>query len=281
MFLIVILLNGIIIFYACKKDKETEPVEFDTHTSEDNALAEGTFNDVNNMCFQAMENGQLTTYRLSEKQNSILSVCATVTAVPDSSGNGGTITIDFGTSNCQCVDGRYRRGVINVTYTGAYRDSGTVISTTFNNYYVGKDTGHMFNVSGSKSVTNNGHNAAGHLNYTIAVNGQLTNANNEVMNWTSTRNREWIAGEGTHANWTDDEYLITGNASGNNFEQNSFTVTITQPLKIALNCRWIKSGTFDLTPSGKPTRTFDYGNGDCDYNASLTVNGRTIPIILY
>jgi len=281
MFAIVLILNGIILFYACKKEKTAEPTEFDTNTSTDNALAEGTFNDVNNICFQAIANGSISTYRLGAPENTLLSHCATVTVVPDTAGTGGTITVDFGSQNCQCHDGRYRRGVINIIYTGHYRDSGTVISTTFNNYYVGKDAGHMFKVTGSKSVTNNGTNSSGNINFTIAVNGHLTNANNVSMNWASTRNREWISGENTPLIWTDDEYLISGSASGTNFEQNTFTVNITNPLKIALNCWWIKSGTFDLTPAGKPTRTLDYGNGTCDANATVTVNGSTIPITLY
>jgi hypothetical protein len=100
------------------------------------------------------------------------------------------------------------------------------------------------------------------------------------MTWTSSRNREWIAGSATQFNWLDDEYSITGSASGTNFEGTSFTVNITSPLIVKLDCRWITKGTFDLTPTGKLTRTFDYGNGSCDANATVTINGTVFPVTL-
>jgi hypothetical protein len=268
--------------FGCKKDKTEQP-EFDTQTSVDNALAEGAFSDAENISSQAIENGNtLTTYRESVESYSVLSGCATVTLTPDSSGNGGTIDVDFGSTNCLCRDYRYRRGVIHVNYTGAYRDSGTVITTTFTNYYVGRDPSYMFQVTGTKTVTNMGRNTAGNLYYHIVVDGHLINANTVTMNWQSTREREWVAGESTTGinGWTDDEYLITGSASGVNFEGTAYTANITTPLDVALDCRHIRAGVFELTPSGKPTRTLNYGNGDCDSLATVTVNGTTFNIVL-
>ncbi|MBL0105333.1 MAG: hypothetical protein IPP51_17095 [Bacteroidetes bacterium] len=267
---------------GCKKDKTEQP-EYDTQTSVDNALAEGAFNDAENISSQAIENGtSLTTYRESAESYSLLSGCATVTLTPNGSGNGGTIDVDFGSTNCLCLDYRYRRGIIHVVFTGAYRDSGTVITTTFTNYYVGKDQSNMFQVTGTKTVTNMGHNAAGNLTYHIVVDGHLINANQNTMNWQSTRDREWVAGESTIGltGWTDDVYHITGSATGVNFEGTSYTANITSPLDVALNCRYIRGGVFELTPSGKPTRTLDYGNGNCDDSARVTINGVTFNIIL-
>ena len=277
MFLIVLILNGIILINACKKEK-TEELEFDTQTAEDNSLAEGTFNDVISIANQALEDTALTTYRLGNPDNSILNTCATVTNTPDGNG-GGTIIVNFGTTNCECVDLRFRRGIINIHYTGAYRDSGTEITTSFDDYFVGKDISHMYQVTGSKTVTNNGLNTSGNPNFSVNVSGHLINSGNVQMDWTSARNREWISGSSTPFIWTDDEYVIIGNSSGTNFEGNSFIANITNGLHIE-NCRWITQGTFELTPSGKPVRIFDYGNGVCDDDAVLTVNGRSFQITL-
>ena len=278
MLTIVIVLNGIILFYACKKDKVTDPLEYDTQTAQDNSLAEGTFNDIDNIGGQAIENGSVSSYKSGDSQSSILSLCADVTVNPDSNG-GGTIVVDFGIDKCYCLDGRFRSGIINIAYTGTYRDSGTQIVTTFTNYFVGKDSTKMFQVMGSKTVTNNGHNAAGHLNFSIIVDGHLKNSSGTTMDWTSTRNREWLSGENTPLIWSDDEYVITGSASGTNFEGNSYTVVITHGLHIT-SCHNISEGIFELTPSGKPTRTLDYGNGTCDALATITVNGQTFNIVL-
>lgn len=270
-----------IFIHSCQKDKEE--LEFDTQTSQDNALAEMTYNDVNSIVNQAMENGPagLSTYRTALDNSYLLSSCATVTVTPDTVG-GGTLTVDFGATNCLCTDNRYRRGIINISFTGAYRDSGTVITTSFTDYYVGKDTAYMYRVGGTKTVTNKGRNTAGNMWFTIQVNGLLTNYNGLNMSWNSSRTREWIAGEGTSGltQWQDDQYLISGTASGSNFEGINFTAAITTPLLADLSCRWIRSGVFELTPSGKPTRILDYGDGTCNNRATVTVNGTTFDIVL-
>jgi hypothetical protein len=281
--ILVLLINALIIFYGCKKSKEE--TEFDTQTSQDNALAESTFNDVNNISIQALEQNILSTYKIANPANTTLNSCTHITKTPDSTGTGGTIVIDFGPVNCRCqgiicTDTRYRRGKINITYTGPYRSPGTVIQTSFDNYFVGYDTTKMFQVTGTKTVTNLGYNAANHLNFNIQVDGHLINSTGGTMHWNSQRNREWIAGENTLLNWTDDEYIITGSASGTNFEGNTFTVIITSGLHVALNCPYVKQGVFELTPGGKPTRTLDYGDGTCDAKATVTVNGTTFPITL-
>lgn len=278
MFLIVIALNGIILINACKKEKTVEDLEFDTSASEDNSLAEGTFSDISNIAFQAIENDSITTYRISNELNSLLSSCATLTKTPNGSG-GGLIVVNFGPSNCQCFDGRLRRGIINISFTGPYKDPGTVVTTTFDEYYVGIDAAKMFKVTGTKTVTNNGLNNSGNMNFTVNVQGQLINSSGVTMQWTSNRNREWISGSNSLMNFTDDEYVITGNASGTNFSGTSFTANIREGLHIEF-CRFITKGIFELTPAGKPVRTFNYGFGDCDNKATLTVNGKTFQITL-
>ncbi len=278
MLIIIFILNGVIFFNACKKEQTSDALEYDTQTSRDNSLAEGTFSDVNSIVNQAIESGSLTTYKLNDAHSSLLSNCANVTIIHDSSG-GGTIMIDFGQANCLCLDSRYRRGIINVAYSGSYRDSGTTITTTFSDYFVGKDNTKMFQVTGTKTVRNNGRNSSGNLNFSVTVDGHLMNSDGLTMDWTSERNREWISGESTPLNWTDDEYVITGSASGYSFEGKSYSANITHGLHIEY-CPYITEGVFELTPQGKPVRTFNYGNGACDPNAVLTVNGTDFPIVL-
>lgn len=265
---------------GCKKDKE-EALEYDTQTAYDNALVEGVFNDVNNIANQAIS-GNLSTYRTGPADNdgSLLSACATVTITPDSTNIGGYIVVNFGSVPCRCRDNRFRKGIINVRYTGPYRDSATVITTTFNNYYVGNDSLALYKVEGTKTVVNRGRNSAGNKYFTVNIsNARLISPATE-MTWNSTRQREWIGGEGTTGNWTDDTYSITGSASGRSFNGTNFSVNITSPLIFSLDCAYIRQGRFDLTPENKPTRTFDYGGGACDALATVTVNGRTFNIIL-
>lgn len=259
-----------VLFTSCRKDKDEK--DNDTSAASDNSLAEGTYNDVNNIADEASE-GSLSSYLSPSGEKSMLSTCATITH--DTTVTPRLLTIDFGTTNCLCTDGRNRRGIINVSYSGQYRDSASVHTITFTNYFVNDNQ-----VLGSKTVTNNGHNAAGNLSYSIAVNGQIIKAGGGgTINWTSNRTREWIIGEST-AIWSDDVYLITGSANGTNAAGNSFNMTITTALRKEIGCRHFVSGAFSLTPSGKPTRYINFGSGACDNQATVTINGNIYNITL-
>lgn len=260
---------------GCKKDEDAK--DTDTGSAEDNAFAQSIFDDVKNMSDQAFTFGDLTTYRVGGAEQSVLSQCATVTL--DTTVSPRLITIDFGTSNCLCLDQRYRRGKILISYIGAYRDSGSVHTITFDNYHVND-----YKVAGSKSVTNMGSNASGNKWFSISVmNGVITAPGGAVMTYSSQRQREWVAGEPTLVNWLDDVYHITGNATGTSFAGVPFTATITDPLVVALNCWWIKDGILEFSPTGVQTRVIDYGyqNGDCDNKAEVTIGSNTYIVNLH
>lgn len=270
---------GILLFTAatltlssCKKEDE----DSDTSTAGDNALAESTYQDVTNIASEAGD-GALSNYRGGNYEG-LLSTCAVITMDTAVSTNPDTLRINFGSSNCMCNDGRNRRGTIVITYSGAYRDSGTVWNISFDNYFVNDNQ-----VLGTKTVSNLGHNQAGHLVYDVNVNGSLVLANNGgTITWTSQRQREWTAGEST-PQWSDDMYSITGSASGTGANGNSYSATITSPLirNMALGCRrHFVQGTVEVTPSNKPMRTIDFGSGACDDIATVTINNNTYTIHL-
>lgn len=262
-------------FTSCRKDKYDGDIE----SAENNALSEAIFNDVTTLVDQSVSSGDVTmgVYGGSsnnDAQGGLGSNCASITL--DTVSANRSVIIDFGSVNCVCKDGRNRRGKIIATYTGRYRQAGTVITISFDNYFVNDNQ-----VKGTKKTTNNGVNNAGHLVYTVEVNGQIIKANNGgTVSWTSTRQREWKAGEGTPLILTDDVYSITGTASGTNASGVSYTIVITQPLIRNMSCRWFESGKLDVTPQGKPTRTLDYGNTGCDANATVTILGRAYAIVL-
>ena len=98
--------------------------------------------------------------------------------------------IDFGEEVTDLV-GNTRAGSIEIQLTAPYRDSGTVITTTPDNY-----TLNNYLIEGVKSVTNMGENDNGNLNFDISiVDGKVTDPDGEFATWESERNRDWIAGE--------------------------------------------------------------------------------------
>ena len=266
--------------FTCRKNKNNDPEEKDTDTSSasDQVLASATVNDMTNIADEAGRTYAVSSFKMSDLSGLLSASCATVT-VDSSAAPARTITVNFGTTNCLCNDNRYRRGILNFSFTGKYRDSLTVITVTPQNYFVNDNQ-----VTGTKTITNKGHNAANHLVYEINANIQIIKSNGGgTISWQSLRQREWIAGESTLI-WSDDIYSITGNASGTTSNNNTFTSVITTPLirNMAVGCRsHFVSGVLEHTPSGKATRYIDYGNGVCDDQAVVTINGVSYTITLH
>jgi hypothetical protein len=267
---------------GCRKDNTKED-DKDTSDAEDNVKADKYFEDLGQIANEASF-GSVGSFKNGNNE-SMLSLCAKVTL--DSTLR--TFIVDFGTNNCLCADGSYRRGKVYISYTPGFHHLGywdslashTITTAPTDNYFVDDAQ-----VTGIKNVTNNGHNSAGHMNWSFIAKGQIVKANGSgTITWNSTRNREWIAGEKTLL-WQDDVYSITGSADGTSAKGVSFNMSITSPLirKMALACvKHFVSGTFDFTVGTKPVRHVDYGyspapnpRGSCDGWISVTIKGNTI-----
>ncbi len=265
-----------ILFYGCNKDNSPgNNTDTETTTSVDNSFAENTSDDVTAVSTQSEDNG-VAGSPLDSSSGIHLGHCVNI--IRDTVSVPHKLTIDFGTADCFCFDGKYRRGKILVSYTGHYRDSGSTHTISFDGYYVNGN-----HVEGNQTVTNNGHDSAGFLSFSINISTVITDSlTGKTLTYTSTRTREWVAGYDTWGlhEWSDDIYKITGSASGTNFNGTSFTSTITKPLVVSLSCRWIEAGTIEFMPDGKLTRTVDFGNGDCNNIATVTIAGISFPITL-
>lgn len=260
----------LLILSSCNKNNTNSPSDFSA--VKDDAFAENTFDDVTGVTDEAYDMSR--NHLKSTEGRIFLSNCATVTL--DTTVFPRVLTIDFGDTNCLCNDGRYRRGMILVSFTGRYYHPGTIITTTFDQYYVNDNQ-----VEGTKTITNMGFNDSGNMHWDIAVNGIITlSGDGGTITWNSQRGREWIEGIVTPFNRWDDIYLITGTATGNRANGLSWTRTITNPLRIKLACRFIVSGTVNIQPQGRPLRVLDFGDGTCDNIATVTVNGVTHTIYL-
>ena len=263
---------------ACKKDKEEE---YDNSSApKSNAIIENAYDEMTNMSDQAI-NGDMVFYNspkvtvvYASKDTPLLEkeACNVVITL-DTTSTTRSITIDWGTANCDCNDGKQRRGKIITTFTGKYRDSGTVITHTPVDYYVNDNK-----ISGTKTVTNMGTNSNGQPFFNIAINGSVTMSDGDVFTYSSNRVRTWVAGYNTLLTFIDDEYDITGSTTASSTNGNGYTANITSPLNIKVGCGYIRKGTVEITPTGKPVRVIDYGTGTCDASFTITVNGHTYTV---
>lgn len=230
-----------------------------------NYVGETAFSEMTNMTDQAIEGAEIS-YKGSKVN------CATITI--DTASSPRVIVIDFDSTNCLCNDGKYRRGAIITTWSGAYHQTGTVITHTPVNYYVDD-----YKIEGTKTVTNIGPDANGDPNFTVEINGTLTEPGGTQHLYTSSRLRKWTEGHTTPINVWDDEYEITGTAHGENLSNNNtYDLSILTPLhyKIQIGCKWPVSGSFNIDLSTlNDDAQVDYGNGQCDYSFTVTYKGNT------
>ncbi len=255
-----------VLLYSCKDEDVISNNDLaSTQATQDHLFAEQTFNDVGRI----VEEGFLS--------NGINKSCASYQLMNANTANADTLIINFGTTNC-LHNAKLRKGKLIITYTGKYRDSLAVMTTTFDNYYVNNNL-----VQGERIVANQGRNNKGNMWFTIEVNNASIATNNGTINWNATRTREWVSGSATYYDISDDQYKITGSANGTGVNNNSFSMEITDTLNIDLGCLpscVIKSGEATIIPNGYADRIINYGDSLCDCNFDVTINGNTYPIVV-
>ncbi len=252
-----------VLAFGCKKKNETTTE--DTSYATDHIQAEKTFNDVEAISDQANNNVTAGTGMGYRGTSETIGACASV------SHTGDSIIVDFGSTNCSCLDGRTRRGRIIVTYTGgSYATVGSSHTISFDNYYV--DDNH---VEGHKTVTNVG-DSAGHLTFHVTIDGTITRTTGTVVHAVWNRERWWYQGDTTRTG-TDDAYMVSGTGtvtrtpSGGSATTCTVTIPTTAPLVMAYGCRYVEAGTINYVLSTGATRSINFGTTPvCNNTATVT-----------
>ncbi len=206
-------------------------------------------------------------FELGSTTTSNTARCFTITVVPNIPHVfPKTVTIDFGTG-CLGRDGKFRKGKIISIYTNPMVVPGAKVSTTFIGYHVDS-----FKIEGSH-ITENTSTSNMQGWKVVVINGKVTNTNtNRWRNWNSIKNVLQITGNGTPSFPLDDIYKITGSAAGSNSGSHTWASVVVEPLIKKFTCPWIVQGTVRLVRDGRPA-LLDYGNGNCDNQAIIYING--------
>lgn len=262
------------LFFSCSKDGVDR-----TPVSEADVTSSSKIDNVSDDVLQIVESqsDQTEAGKSSATSQSFLSTCATVTTTQ--SGNVWTRVIDFGTTNCQLANGNWVRGIITLTFTNDFTAATRTIDYTFTNFYHNDR-----HVEGTRNVVKtilpNGHPQA-----TINMNLTITNpasAGGEVITRSGQRVREFVLGYNT-PELMDNEFSVMGSWATTISNGHSHSTTITAPVIIKNSCfpgssRFV-SGTLSLNNS-HGSAILDYGNGTCDNDATITINGVVHHIIL-
>ena len=208
--------------------------------------------------------------------------CVTITITPlQSNAFPKTVVLDFGTG-CNS-HGHLRSGKITTVYTGRLTEPGSSATTTFQNFKIDD-----ISVEGTHKIINTTGSATNQRQYKIEVmDARLSKPNGSYEEWSTTRVITQIEGNGTIAP-ADDIFRVTGAGHGKVKRENIIVLwksEITEPLIKKFVCRWISKGTVKTVREGLPSSTpwvavLNYGDGNCDNKATLTINGNTKEITL-
>jgi hypothetical protein len=248
-------------FGSCKKEKP----DTDTQSAVDNTICEDEFGKsmgtVNS--YAVMENG----VRGSED---FLAGGPTVTIDPADTLDGFPVTmiLDYGTGIVDPVDGKTRSGKIICVFSDHWLTVGSAIKVSLVDFV---SNGTSFSCDSIKITHSTANSFTQQVFKGVAVNAGWEGS----LQWEGTRTITQTAGILTPLNHLDDVYSVTGSAAGVNRKGKAYTMNISTPLVKRASCSWVESGKVDITPEGLAVRTIDYGNGTCDSQATITINGNT------
>lgn len=197
--------------------------------------------------------------------------CVTITVVAQQGYR--QVTIDFGTDGC-VVRGHLLKGQIIFDYTRDPEAQQIMINYNLVDFYFDAK-----NIMGSRSILKELSNENGNPQFTHDLSITVIWPNGAQATREGTKIREWVEGFGSGI-FSDNIFEITGDWSATFVNGNTHTYTVLTPLRREVICSYFVSGTFDVQRTNFGG-IFDYGDGDCDNQASFTFNnGQEIEITL-
>ncbi len=256
---------------SCKKDKTDTLDEIETtfEASENQAKADNLSQDAGDVMEEAAaRHGILggTNGCGNPSTMNWIGACATITVT--GSFPAKNIKIDFGTG-CTSPNGVIRKGIMNIVLTDSVRTLGSKATITFDNFYVNN-----FKKEGTIVRTNTTVAGLGTRSHNRTVtDGKITAPSGKY--WLHSCNIDFTqtAGVLTPCDITDDVYLLSGTRSTTNAEGKTRTGTTQTALQKKTNCSNIDQGILKIQGPNHYA-IIDFGNGNCDNKATISVDGR-------
>jgi len=254
---------------SCKRNID-EDVELDVDTSimVVDAQVEVSMADIDNIADQAEVFTSVT-----KKTEDVLS-CAVLTkdTTFGSSYDTVNIVVDFGTSNCEGIDGHNRKGIIKVT---SVLDKITrfkkerKIETV--DYYMND-----IKIECGRKLSYVGKNSSNQYYWNLSATSKIFYSSTESATFNNERTYTFTSGITTPLDISDDQWMIEGDGAGTRKDGNNYTVLITEPLIKVGDCIYIQEGKIKYTVDNARDFTIDYGAGTgCDNKADLIYDGGT------
>jgi hypothetical protein len=188
----------------------------------------------------------------------------------------GLITIDFQTG-CTDSRGNIRKGKILIAYSGRRFRPGSTIVTTFDGYSINGVA-----MEGKHILTNTADSQESDPRFTLnLIDGKLTWPDGTTALRETQHVREWVRTTGG----LQDQWLVTGTATGTNRKLDTYSMTITKQLVYDKVCMVTHAkfmpaeGKEELVVNSKKI-DLDFGNGSCDQKVDISINGKSTRVDL-
>lgn len=195
--------------------------------------------------------------------------------------NGSWIrTVDFGTTGCTLPNGNILKGKIIISFVNDFTLKEIVITHTLDGFYHNDKK-----IEGTQTITRILKStellADIHPVNTLTLKLKITSKEGKVYERTGTRVREMVGGFGTVGTWEDNVYLVWGYSQSKLANGTTHNTKIeANPLRFVATCKlpFPIKGTINHIKTNAENgniieSTLDFGDGNCDAIATLTVNG--------
>ncbi len=271
-----LVVTSMLLFTSCSRNSNTSAPTTDDNGgyASDASRIEWANNDAISIADAA---GEVYNGAYMRTTHTTIGTCALV-GTDTTAGYTHNLTIRFGDKDCMCLDGRNRRGTIIVYYNGEYSDTNQVHTITFDSYYINGNqlTGSIRSVRVDTTIVGNWY-------YKLDVNDSMNltpgEMNSQYVVWTGNLVRKWVAGYAT-GDRSDDVFSISGSATLTRANGHQFSFDIATPLQFSLNCNYAESGVVDVYGPVPPMRLLNYGSGDCDANAQLSIGVNIYSLVM-
>jgi hypothetical protein len=260
---------------ACNKDSSLiDQASLDL--ADDDAVSDAVYEDV----FNTADNATIILDQMvkggdTKSELVVTDSCPTITVTrPTAAAWPKIVTVDYG-KGCDGFYESSRSGKIIIEVTAPRNETGSKRTVTFNNYFF-----NLIKVEGTKVFENKGLNSNRNPVVSIILtDGKLTLPGGKTIERSFNHEREWTAGYLTRNIW-DDECLVTGTATGKNINGVEYTNTIITALQWKRVCMFIVSGVVKIEKEGSEPIGLNYGTGDCDAKAVVTIGTESKEILL-
>lgn len=265
--------SSVMLLSSCKKEGNSTgdlSTEETIELSTDNAVSDYMTEEDNGLLMDVTTETNLQGDGFGPQTTENLLPCASITVTP-LQGFPKTIRITFD-STCTSPHGLVRSGVVQIVISDSLRRPGSTAVMTFENYYV-----NGFKKEGTITWTNNSIPPVRSWERKVE-NGKITTPNGRYWTFQSIKSVTQTAGSSTPIR-LDDVFSISGNGSVTNMNGVTRSATIIEPLQKKFICANIDKGKVRFeTPNHYAI--LDYGNGECDRIATISINGGNPRIII-